>query len=94
MAIDAQGLGRPRPAPGQGSPAAQLRRAMDRLGTIQLDAVNTVARTQFLVAWSRVGPYRPRRRPANGGGAITGRGRAKEPAQALAVPRMAAISWA
>ena len=59
MAVDAQGLGRPRPALDGGLSTAPLRRVMDRLGTIQLDAVNTVARTQFLVTWSRVGPYQP-----------------------------------
>ncbi len=59
MALDAQGLGRPRPVLDGGSSTIPLRRVMNRLGTIQLDAVNTVARTQFLVAWSRVGPYQP-----------------------------------
>jgi len=32
---------------------------MDKLGTIQLDAVNVLARTQFLVAFSRLGGYDP-----------------------------------
>ena len=32
---------------------------MDQLGTIQLDAVNVLARTQFLVPFSRLGGYDP-----------------------------------
>lgn len=32
---------------------------MDQLGTIQLDAVNVLARTQFLVPFSRIGAYDP-----------------------------------
>jgi uncharacterized protein YcaQ len=32
---------------------------MGQLGTIQLDAVNVLARTQFLVPFSRLGPYDP-----------------------------------
>jgi hypothetical protein len=32
---------------------------MDQLGTIQLDAVNVLARTQYLVPWSRLGSYDP-----------------------------------
>ncbi|MGH9104255.1 MAG: winged helix-turn-helix domain-containing protein [Acidimicrobiales bacterium] len=55
----------PGPVPGAAAPAraprqpgpAQLRRVMDQVGTIQLDAVNVLARTQFLVPFSRVGGY-------------------------------------
>jgi uncharacterized protein YcaQ len=36
-----------------------LRKLLDRVGTLQLDAVNIVARAQFLVAWSRTGDYEP-----------------------------------
>ena len=32
---------------------------MDQLGTIQLDAVNVPGRMQFLVPFSRLGPYDP-----------------------------------
>jgi uncharacterized protein YcaQ len=32
---------------------------MGQLGTVQLDAVNVLARTQFLVPFSRLGPYEP-----------------------------------
>jgi uncharacterized protein YcaQ len=64
LALAAQGLSAPRPATTGGgrTPAktkAQLLGAMGRLGTIQLDAVNVLARTQFLVPFSRLGPYDP-----------------------------------
>jgi hypothetical protein len=58
LAIGAQGLGSPRRAEGaKPAGAAQLRRLLDAVGTIQLDAVNVVERTQFIVPFSRVGPY-------------------------------------
>ncbi len=55
IAVRAQGLHRPRPA----GPTAvrHLRRAIDSVGIVQLDAISVVARTQFLVLFSRVGPY-------------------------------------
>lgn len=55
LAIGAQGLGRPRPtrAPGR----RELRAAIGRLGVVQLDAINVLARTQFLVLFSRLGAY-------------------------------------
>ena len=56
MAIGAQGLGRPRPA--RAGPAA-VRAAIDAVGTVQLDAINVLARTQFLLLFSRVGAYDP-----------------------------------
>jgi uncharacterized protein len=64
LALAAQGLGSPRPATTKGrrTPAkarAQLLGVMSQLGTIQLDAVNVLARTQFLVPFSRLGPYDP-----------------------------------
>ena len=58
LAIDAQGLGTPRPPEGGRPPTAKkLSRLLDRLGTIQLDAVNVLERTQFVVPFSRIGPY-------------------------------------
>lgn len=56
LAIAAQGLGSPRRrAAGRGT--AGLEALLDRLGAIQLDAVNVLERTQFLVPFSRLGPY-------------------------------------
>jgi uncharacterized protein YcaQ len=64
LALAAQGLSAPRPATTERkrTPAktkGQLLGAMAQLGTIQLDAVNVLARTQFLVPFSRLGPYDP-----------------------------------
>jgi uncharacterized protein YcaQ len=58
LALFAQGLGGRRGAgstrrPGPGA----LERLLGRIGAIQLDAVNVVCRTQFLVPFSRLGPY-------------------------------------
>lgn len=58
LAIGAQGLDRPRLRRAGG--AADLVAALERLGTIQVDAVSVVARTQYLVAFSRIGSYAPR----------------------------------
>lgn len=58
LAIDAQGLGTPRAPESRTRPdRARLRRLLGRLGTIQLDAVNVVERTQFIVPFSRMGGY-------------------------------------
>ena len=60
LALDAQGLAEPRRSPGTKG-RASLKRVMDQVGTIQLDAVNVLERTQFVVPFSRIGPYeRPR----------------------------------
>jgi uncharacterized protein YcaQ len=64
LAIAAQGLSAPRPATVgvKHTPTrtkAQLLEVMGQLGTVQLDAVNVLARTQFLVPFSRLGPYEP-----------------------------------
>ena len=55
LAIGAQGLGRDRPS----GPAdrARLRRGLAAAGVVQLDAINVLARTQFLVLFSRIGAY-------------------------------------
>jgi uncharacterized protein len=57
LAIAAQGLGRARPT---GPIRRQhLRTVVDAVDVIQLDAINVVARTQFLVPFSRIGLYEP-----------------------------------
>ena len=57
LALAAQGLDRPRPSRPPGP--AQLRRMVETLGVVQLDAVNVLARTQLLVPFSRLGPFDP-----------------------------------
>lgn len=57
LAVSAQGLHGPRPA---GTVTrAQVLKTIARLGVIQLDAINVLARTQFLALFSRLGPYDP-----------------------------------
>ncbi|HEY2997240.1 MAG TPA: crosslink repair DNA glycosylase YcaQ family protein [Acidimicrobiales bacterium] len=54
IAVRAQGLGAPRPA----SPtAADLEELVQRLAVVQIDAVNTLVRSHYLPAFSRLGPY-------------------------------------
>lgn len=55
LALEAQGLHSPRPATRPGP--KRLRQLVQRLGTVQLDAVNVVERTHFIVPFSRLGPY-------------------------------------
>jgi uncharacterized protein YcaQ len=55
LALAAQGLGRLRPS----GPASlrHLRGVVGAVGTIQVDAINVLERTQFLVPFSRVGAF-------------------------------------
>lgn len=55
LAIAAQGLDRAR-RPGNAS-RARVHAAVERLGVLQLDAVNVLARTQYLVLFARCGPF-------------------------------------
>jgi len=57
LALAAQGLDRPRPSRPAGP--TQLRRMVEKLGVVQLDAVNVLARTQLIVPFSRLGPFDP-----------------------------------
>ncbi len=63
IALAAQGLLHPRPAPASGnSPAvdrAALRAMVQQLGVLQLDSVNVLTRSHYLPAWSRLGAYAP-----------------------------------
>ncbi len=59
IAIDAQGLGGDRPT--ATITRRHLRDCITKLGTLQLDTVNVVERTQFLVLFSRLGPYEVKR---------------------------------
>ena len=54
IAVAAQGFDRPGPVrPNLG----HLRRVLTRVGAFQIDAVNVLARSHYLAAFSRLGPY-------------------------------------
>ncbi len=55
LALAAQGLGRARP---RAANKPRLLALIAELGVLQLDAINVLERTQFLVPWSRLGSYR------------------------------------
>ncbi|HTW08540.1 MAG TPA: crosslink repair DNA glycosylase YcaQ family protein [Acidimicrobiales bacterium] len=61
LAIASQGLAGPRvPRRSRGAGPGHLTQVINQVGTIQVDAVNVLARTQFLVPFSRAGSYDPR----------------------------------
>jgi uncharacterized protein YcaQ len=55
LALAAQGLAAPAPAAPAGP--ARLRTTLERLGAIQIDSINVVARSHELVLAARVGPH-------------------------------------
>jgi uncharacterized protein YcaQ len=56
LALDAVGLARPRPArPG----SAALAKMFDRLGQVQIDSVNVLARAHYMPGFARLGAYAP-----------------------------------
>lgn len=56
-AIAAQGLSSPLPPTAGVVNRGHLRRAVDRLGVLQIDSVNVVARAHFLPLFARLGEY-------------------------------------
>lgn len=56
IALAAQGFDRPRP---DQVTRAHVARAISRLGLLQIDAVNVLARAHYLPLFSRLGPYPP-----------------------------------
>jgi uncharacterized protein len=55
LALTAQGFDRPRPAR---VALGHVRQSLRRLGLVQIDSVNVVARAHYQVLFSRLGPYR------------------------------------
>lgn len=55
LALSAQGLHDPRP--GSGVDVRHFRRAMRKMGLLQLDSVNVLERSHYLPMFSRLGPY-------------------------------------
>lgn len=59
VALRAQGLDRPRVASGSGAAPTMrhFQQVVDRLGLLQIDSVNVLARAHLMPAFSRLGPY-------------------------------------
>ncbi|MEZ0449604.1 winged helix-turn-helix domain-containing protein [Cellulomonas sp. ICMP 17802] len=59
ITLRAQGLDRPRPERGAAPSMRQLQQVVDRLGVLQIDSVNVLARAHLMPTFSRVGAYDP-----------------------------------
>lgn len=59
ITLRAQGLDRPRPARGADPTMRQFQQVVDRLGLLQIDSVNVLARAHLMPVFSRIGPYDP-----------------------------------
>ncbi|HEY0188270.1 MAG TPA: crosslink repair DNA glycosylase YcaQ family protein [Cellulomonas sp.] len=57
IALRAQGLDRPRPERSTPPTLRQFQQVVDRLGLLQIDSVNVLARAHLMPAFSRLGPY-------------------------------------
>src|SRR5690554_4277108 len=57
LALAAQGLDR---RPRRRARKADVLAAVRRMAALQIDTIHVVARSPFLVLWSRLGPYEPR----------------------------------
>ena len=56
LMLAAQGLLK---TPGSAPGPLALQRQIERLGAVQIDTISVVERSQYLVLWSRLGPYDP-----------------------------------
>ena len=59
ITLRAQGLDRPRPVRTAEPTMRQFQQVVDRLGVLQIDSVNVLARAHLLPAFSRLGAYDP-----------------------------------
>ena len=60
LLLAAQGLLDPLPIIASAMPgSADLLATIERLGVVQIDTISVVARSQYLILWSRLGPYDP-----------------------------------